>query len=183
MHNLYLVAETDDGIMIVDQHALHERVMYEQLHQRFTAGPLESQRLLLPETIRVSPDQLGLMESHAELLGQLGIEVSPFGSDSLALHAVPAILREVDAASFLRDLLDRLAQNDAPRQTEALVHELLDMMACKAAVKAGDRLTQQEIDALMEQRHLVEKSSSCPHGRPTMLRFTKAELNRQFKRT
>ena len=91
--------------------------------------------------------------------------------------------RDLDAASFLRDLLDRLAQNEAPNHTEALVHDLLDMMACKAAVKAGDPLTQQEINALMEQRHLVDKSSSCPHGRPTMLRFTKAELNRQFKRT
>ncbi len=183
MHNLYLVAETDEGIMIVDQHALHERVMYEQLRQRFTAGPLESQRLLLPETIRVTAGQAGLLESHAELLAQMGIEVTPFGTDSVALHAVPALLRDLDAASFLRDLLDRLAQNEAPNHTEALVHDLLDMMACKAAVKAGDPLTQEEINALMEQRHLVEKSSSCPHGRPTMLRFTKAELNRQFKRT
>lgn len=183
MHNLYLVAETDEGIMIVDQHALHERVMYEQLRQRFTAGPLESQRLLLPETIRVTAGQSGLLESHAELLSQLGIEVTPFGTDSVALHAVPALLHDIDAASFLRDLLDRLAQNDAPNHAEALVHDLLDMMACKAAVKAGDPLTQPEINALMQQRHLIEKSSSCPHGRPTMLRFTKAELNRQFKRT
>jgi DNA mismatch repair protein MutL len=113
----------------------------------------------------------------------MGIEVTPFGTDSVALHAVPALLRDLDASSFLRDLLDRLAQNEAPNHAEALVHDLLDMMACKAAVKAGDPLTQQEINALMEQRHLVDKSSSCPHGRPTMLRFTKAELNRQFKRT
>lgn len=183
MHNLYLVAETEDGIMIVDQHALHERVMYEQLRQRFTAGPLESQRLLLPETVRVTASQLGLLEAYAELLMQMGIEVTPFGSDSVALHAVPAILRDVDSGAFLRDLLDRLAQNEAPNHTEALIHEILDMMACKAAVKAGDALSQQEINALMEQRHLIEKSSSCPHGRPTMLRFTKAELNRQFKRT
>lgn len=183
MHNLYLVAETDDGIMIVDQHALHERVMYEQLRQRFAAGPLESQRLLLPESIAVTPAQIALLESQSELLARLGIEVSPFGIDTVALHAVPALLRDVDAASFLRDLLDRLGQNDAPSHPEALVHDVLDMMACKAAVKAGDPLTQEEINALMLQRHLVDKPSSCPHGRPTMLRFTKAELNRQFKRT
>lgn len=183
MHNLYLVAETDDGIMIVDQHALHERVMYEQFRQRFTAAPLESQRLLIPETVKVTPQQAALLESHSELLARMGVEVSPFGTDCVALHAAPALLRDIDAESFLRDLLDRLSQNDAPDNAEALVHELLDMMACKAAVKAGDPLTQQEIDSLMQQRHLVEKSSSCPHGRPTMLRFTKAELNRQFKRT
>ena len=85
--------------------------------------------------------------------------------------------------SFLRDLLDRLAQQPAGSSTEVVIHEVLDMMACKAAVKAGDPLTDDEIDALMRQRHLIEKSSSCPHGRPTMLRLTKADLNRQFKRT
>lgn len=183
MHNLYLVAETDDGIMIVDQHALHERVMYEQFRHRFTDGPLESQRLLMPEMLKVTPGQAALLESHGELLVRMGIDVTPFGADCVALHAIPALLRDADAESFLRDLLDRLSQSDAPNNTEALVHGLLDMMACKAAVKAGDPLTQQEIDSLMQQRHLVEKSSSCPHGRPTMLRFTKAELNRQFKRT
>jgi len=183
MHNLYLVAETDEGIMIVDQHALHERVMYEQFKSRLMAGPLESQRLLLPETIRVTAGQAALLESHTELLARMGIEVTAFGADSIALQAVPLLLRDIDASSFLRDLLDRLGQIDAPSHPEALVHDLLDMMACKAAVKAGDPLTQQEINALMEQRHLVEKSSSCPHGRPTMLRFTKADLNRQFKRT
>ena len=114
---------------------------------------------------------------------RLGIELSSFGADSVALHAVPAMLREVDASSFLRDLLDRLATSEAPSHAEALVHDILDMMACKAAVKAGDPLTQEEINALMEQRHLIEKSTSCPHGRPTMLRFTKADLNKQFKRT
>lgn len=183
MHNLYLVAETDDGIMIVDQHALHERVMYEQFRQRFAAGPLESQRLLLPESINVTAAQTALLESHADLLTRLGIEVTRFSDTTVALHAVPALLKDVDGVSFLRDLLDRLDQNDAPTHPEALVHDVLDMMACKAAVKAGDPLTQDEINALMQQRYLIEKATSCPHGRPTMLRFTKADLNRQFKRT
>ena len=193
MHNLYLVAETDEGIIIVDQHALHERVMYEQLRARITAGPLESQRLLLPETVRVTPQQAALVESHAALLSRIGIEVTPFGTDAIAVHAFPALMKDTDVLSFMRDLLDRLAQHpvdgdtgstpDDASSTEAIIHEVLDMMACKAAVKAGDPLTPDEIDALMRQRHLIEKSSSCPHGRPTMLRLTKADLNRQFKRT
>jgi len=183
MHNLYLVAETDEGIVIVDQHALHERVMYEQLRARIAVGSLESQRLLLPESLRVTPDQAALIEAHASLFERLGIEITPFGRDAVAVHAFPALLKDTDVPSFLRDLLDRLAQQPAGSSTEVVIHKVLDMMACKAAVKAGDPLSDEEIDALMRQRHLIEKSTSCPHGRPTMLRLTKADLNRQFKRT
>ena len=183
MHNLYLVAETEDGIVIIDQHALHERVMYEQLRERITSGSLESQRLLLPETLRATPGQLGALSDHAELIDRLGIEATPFGSDSVAVHAFPTILKDTDVEAFMRDLLDRLAQRPTGGTTEEMIHEVLDMMACKAAVKAGDSLTQPEIDALMEKRHLVDRSSSCPHGRPTMLRLSRSELDRQFKRT
>ena len=183
MHNLYLVAETDEGIVIVDQHALHERVMYEQLRARIAVGSLESQRLLLPETLRVTPDQAALIEAHANLFERLGIEITPFGRDAVAVHAFPALLKDTDVPSFLRDLLDRLAQQPAGSSTEVVIHKILDMMACKAAVKAGDALSESEIEALMGKRYLIENSSSCPHGRPTMLRLTKADLNRQFKRT
>jgi DNA mismatch repair protein MutL len=183
MHNLYLVAETEDGIVIIDQHALHERIMYEELRQRITSGPLESQRLLLPETVRVTPQQAALLEENTDLLARLGIEATPFGSDTIAVHAFPSLLKDTDVPSFMRDLLDHLSQQEAGTSTEVVIHELLDMMACKAAIKAGDPLTEKEIQALISRKELVEKSSSCPHGRPTMLRLTKADLERQFKRT
>ncbi len=183
MHNLYLVAETEDGIIIVDQHALHERVIYEQLRRRISEGRLESQRLLLPETLTVTPKQVALLESNSELLTRLGIEATPFGADAVAVHSFPSMLKDADVASFMSDLLDQLDQRAASPDPEQVISDLLDMMACKAAVKAGDPLTQEEIDALMQQRHLVENSSSCPHGRPTMLRLAKADLDRQFKRT
>lgn len=183
LHNLYLVAETEDGIIIIDQHALHERIMYEQLRERITRGPLESQRLLLPETLRVTPRQANLLEEHADLLHQLGLDLSPFGHDAVAVHALPTILKDADAARFVRDLLDQLEQQPHSAAPESVIHRILDMMACKAAVKAGDPLSSEEIDALMRQRHLVDKASSCPHGRPTTLRLTKADLDRQFNRT
>lgn len=183
MHNLYLVVEEQEGIVIIDQHALHERVLYEQLSARITQGPLESQRLLLPETLRVGPPQMALLETRADLLQRLGIEVTPFGTDTVAVHTFPTVLKDTQVVGFLRDLLDRLAQFDAGADTEAVIHEVLDMAACKAAVKAGDRLTDAEIEVLVAQRHLIDKATSCPHGRPTMLRLTKADLNRQFKRT
>jgi DNA mismatch repair protein MutL len=183
MHNLYLVAETDDGIAIIDQHALHERIMYEELRTRMMEGALEAQHLLLPETLPVSARQASLVDQHAELLGRLGIQVSAFGPDTLAVNAFPSLLKDTDVVGFMRDLLDHLELQPARVEPEAIVHDLLDMMACKAAVKAGDPLTQEEIDTLIARKDLVEKSSSCPHGRPTMLKLTKADLERQFKRT
>jgi len=183
MHNLYLVAETEDGILIVDQHALHERVMYEQLKQRIASGELESQRLLLPETVNVAPEELARIEQNAELFTRLGIEVTPFGTDAVAVQSFPSVLKDTDIAGFLRDLLDKLHSRSGDTGTDVVLNDLISMMACKAAVKAGDPLTQEEIDALMKQRDLIDKSVSCPHGRPTMLRLTKADLNRQFHRT
>ena len=183
MHNLYLVAETPEGIVIIDQHALHERIMYDQLSRRITAGPLEAQRLLLPVTLNVTPSQAALLETNADLLRRLGIETTRFGSDSVAVQSFPMLLGDTDVAGFMRDLIDHLAQQPAGSSTEVVIHSLLDMMACKAAIKAGDPLTDEEIEALIRRKDLVEKSSNCPHGRPTMLRFTLSDLERQFKRT
>ncbi len=183
MHNLYLVAETEDGIVIVDQHALHERILYEKFRQRITVGPLESQRLLMPETLNVTARQSALLDSQASLLQQLGLEVSSFGADTIAVHGVPSLLKDTEVIPFMRDLLDFLELQSASTSPDVVVDRVLSMMACKAAVKAGDPLTVEEIDALFAQRQMIDKPSSCPHGRPTMLRLTKADLDRQFKRT
>jgi DNA mismatch repair protein MutL len=182
IHNAYIVAETGDGIVIVDQHALHERVLYEELRRRIAGDRLESQRLLLPETIPVTPGQIGLLETHADVLHRLGLEISPFGKDAVAVQALPTALRDIDAVGFVRDLLDRLSEQGDRPGTDALVDDLLSMMACKAAVKFGDVLSPEEIESLIAQRGTVEKSTNCPHGRPTALSFSLADLERQFKR-
>lgn len=183
LHNTYLVVEEPEGVLIIDQHALHERIMYEHLKARITRGPLESQRLLLPETAPMTRYEQGLLEQQRDLLTQLGIECEPFGEDAVAVHAFPSLLRRVEIPAFMRDLVDRVRDSDSRQSSETMIHELLDMMACKAAVKAGDPLTQEEIAALLEQRHLSDKSSNCPHGRPTTLRLSKSDLERQFKRS
>ncbi len=183
MHNLYLVAETDDGIVIVDQHALHERVLYEQFRARITSGPLESQRLLLPETVPVTRLQADHLEQEADLLARLGIELTPFGDDSVAIHSFPALLKDTDVVGFMRDLLDVLASRTTATTPDMVLDGVLSMMACKAAVKAGDPLTRPEIDALFAKREYLDQPSSCPHGRPTMLRLSRADLDRQFHRT
>ncbi len=182
IHNTYLVVETLEGLMLIDQHALHERILYEQLRERIAGRPLESQRLLLPDVLRVPPDRLEVLENHAEALARLGIELTPSGPQSVTLHAFPLLLERADRPQFVRDLLDVLAEPGVRPQTDTLLHRLLDMMACKAAVKAGDPLTAAEIAALLAQRERAERSSHCPHGRPTTLQVTLRDLERQFKR-
>lgn len=183
LHNSYLVAESEDGLIIIDQHALHERIMYEDLKARLSRGALESQRLLIPQTFTASAKQIALLEQIAPLLGRLGIEAGAIGPDAIAVQAFPSFLDKLEPAGFVQELLERGEQEQLDLHEEELLHDVLDMMACKAAVKAGDRLTPGEIDALLARRDLVERSSNCPHGRPTTLRLSLHDLEKQFKRT
>ena len=183
LHNSYLVAQSDDGMIIIDQHALHERMLYEELRSRLGRGPLESQRLLIPQPVNVSGAQMALLEQIEPLLGRLGIEVTPFGPGAVAVQSFPSFLEKLDPAQFVRELLERGEQELLDLHDEELLHEVLDIMACKAAVKAGDPLSVQEIEALLARRELLERASNCPHGRPTTLRLTLRDLEKQFKRT
>jgi DNA mismatch repair protein MutL len=182
-HNSYLVAESEDGLIIIDQHALHERIMYEDLLARISRGPLESQRLLIPLTLPASERQQELLEQIQPLLNRLGIEAAAIGPGAVAVHAFPSFLERLDPVDFLGELLERGEQEALDMHQEELLHEILDMMACKAAVKAGDPLSPGEIEALLARRHLIDRSSNCPHGRPTTLRLTLRDLEKQFKRT
>jgi DNA mismatch repair protein MutL len=183
LHNSYLVAESEDGLIIIDQHALHERIMYEDLLARLSRGPLESQRLLIPVTVPANDRQQDLLQQIQPLLARLGIEAAPMGPDTIAIHAFPSFLQRLDPHDFLAELLDRGEQEALDLNQEELLHEILDMMACKAAVKAGDPLSSAEIEALLARRHLIDRASNCPHGRPTTLRLTLRDLEKQFKRT
>ena len=183
LHNSYLVTESDDGLVIIDQHALHERIMYEDLYARVSRGPLESQRLLIPAVVTVSPRQMALLDQIQPLLQRLGIELSTFGPDSVAVQSFPTFLEKLEPDRFVAELLEKGEQELLDLHQEELLHGLLDMMACKAAVKAGDPLTPGEIEALLARKDLVDRSSNCPHGRPTTLRLTLRDLEKQFKRT
>jgi len=183
LHNSYLVVQSDDGMLIIDQHALHERIVYEDLLARLNRGTLESQRLLLPEVVDVSSTQASLLEQIQPLLAKLGIEVNEFGPGQVAVHSFPSFLEKLEPGGFVRELLERGEQELLDMHEEELLHEVLDMMACKAAVKAGDPLTAPEIEALLARRELVDRSSNCPHGRPTTLRLSLRDLEKQFKRT
>lgn len=184
VHSSYLVTQDAGGLVIIDQHALHERVMFEKLKARITTGTLESQRLLMPEAVEVDRRQMEHLGSLQPILQKIGIEADALGPQTIAVHAFPSFLfeRNVEIQPFMRELIDRAADGDLPAEMEAALHEVLDMMACKAAIKAGDRLSASELEELMRYRETIERSSNCPHGRPTTLRLSIEELNRQFGR-
>ena len=184
VHQSYLVVEDSEGLSIIDQHALHERVMFEDLKARILVGSLESQRLLMPAVVEVRAEQMTLLDTLSTLLNKIGIEAEPIGPRSIAVHAFPSFLfeRRVDPVVFMTELLDRAADEGFSPGDEAAVHKVLDMMSCKAAVKAGDHLSQEELLTLLQRRDEIERSGSCPHGRPTTIRMTLRDLERQFGR-
>jgi DNA mismatch repair protein MutL len=182
VHNRYLVVETDAGLEVIDQHALHERILYEQLREKVLGGSLESQRLLVPEPVDLTATEAAAALEHTDLLAQLGIEVEPFGGETVLVSSYPAMLANWGPADVLHELVEKLLSGGKAPDTRDLLDELLHMFACKAAVKFGDHLSPEEIDALLAQRHLAIDPHHCPHGRPTALVFTREDLDRQFKR-
>jgi DNA mismatch repair protein MutL len=190
VHNSYLVTQDEEGLLIVDQHALHERVMFETLRRRVLGEgkALESQRLLMPEILDADEPRQALLADLQPLLSRIGIEAEPIGPRAVAIQAFPSFLfsRKVEAGPFLTELLEAAEEGEIrvgdPTAEEAALHEVLDMMACKAAVKAGDRLTEAELAELLARRREIERSSNCPHGRPTTLRLSLKELEKQFGR-
>jgi DNA mismatch repair protein MutL len=183
LHDAYLVVETPEGMLVIDQHALHERILFEQLRRRVQAGQLERQRLLIPEPVDLPAEQAARVLAEREALAGLGLEVEDFGGGTVLVGSYPAILGRVPPAQVFRGVVDRLLAKDRPPGRDALLNDLLATMACRAAVKAGDRLTPEEIAALLAQRELADNTHHCPHGRPTSLLFSRQELDRQFRRT
>jgi DNA mismatch repair protein MutL len=183
IHDSYIVEQTEDGFVIIDQHALHERMLYETLRQRVQREHLESQRLLLPESFQLTDGQAAAIDSNAELIARLGIELVPFGPRTYAIQAFPSLLGTVSPIEFIQDLIDLLVEKTGVLHGEDLLNEVLSMAACKAAIKAGQKLNDAEIRQLLADRQRYESTSRCPHGRPTTIKFSISELERQFKRT
>ncbi len=183
IHDSFIVAQTDDGFVIIDQHALHERIIYENLCSRMSAGKLESQKLLIPESFELTDAQADALKTNAELIEKLGIELAPFGPHTYAIQAFPTLLAKADPLDFVQDLIDLLTDKDAGLDAERLLDKILNMAACKAAIKAGQKLNDSEMEQLLADRETAERASRCPHGRPTTIKFSTSDLEKQFKRT
>ena len=183
MQDRYIVVECGDGIEVIDQHALHERLLYERLKASLAAGSLEVQPLLIPERIDLSPTDLELITDHAEPLARAGLRIEPFGGGTVVATSKPVLAGSTPAEEIVREVLERLAALENRGNPAVLVDEVLHGLACKAAIKAGDALSPAEVEALVRDRRVVRESHHCPHGRPTSLVFSRAELDRQFRRT
>lgn len=183
VHELYLVLEGEDGLVVVDQHALHERVLYERLLRRHDArASAPVQRLLVPEPLELSPSDKDWLLEHRDALASEGLLLDDFGGRSIAVHGIPAVLRGASPQRLIESLLRGGGDSAArPRLREAVV-ERFHSMACRAAVMSGDRLSEAEIAALLVEASGLEHPHNCPHGRPTVLRFSTTELERFFKR-
>jgi DNA mismatch repair protein MutL len=182
MHDLYLLVEVPEGILVIDQHALHERVLFEELKSRLAEGRIQVQKLLIPEPVHFPPAQAALLLEQREALAELGLEVDDFGGGTVLLGGYPAVLGKRSPRDILRAVVEYLAGKERLPTKEVLLNDLMALMACHAAVRAGDRLSQEEIELLVAQRHLAQDAHHCPHGRPTSLLFTRNDLDRQFRR-
>ena len=182
LHGIYILAESREGLIVVDMHAAHERIGYERLKAAHDSEGLRSQPLLVPATIAVSEREAGVAEREAGTLAELGFEVTRVGPQAVALRAVPALLAHGDVEALLRDVLADLLEHGASRRVAGARDELLSTMACHGAVRANRRLTVPEMNALLRDMEATERSGQCNHGRPTWTRFGLAEIDRWFLR-
>ena len=175
----YIVAESPDGMYLVDQHAAHERVLFDQLRRRAEDRSPESQPLLEPVVVQLSPGQAQVLLEQAQALEAYGFALEPFGESTSLLRAVPGILAARDPGQALVDVLDMVAFEGLVRQQEDV---LAASIACHSAIRAGRPMTQAEMEALLEQLDATDNPHTCPHGRPTMLHFSATHMEREFGR-
>jgi len=182
LHGLYVLAQNEAGLILVDQHAAHERILYERLKDQIEAGPPPTQALLVPAVVEVSEKDVATAEEQAEALAGLGFEVSIGGPRQLTLRAVPALLAGGDVGALLRALLAELADHPASRVVEAQRNELLATMACHGAVRGRRNLSLQEMNALLREMEATDRADQCNHGRPTWRQVTLTEIDALFMR-
>ncbi len=182
VHVTYIVAETVDGIVIVDQHAAHERLVYERMKQALAAGGVARQGLLLPEVVELDGPAAARLAERAAELAELGLVIEPFGAGAVVVREVPALLGLVDVQGLLRDLADELAEMGTALALKERLAEVCATMSCHGSVRAGRRLKQEEMDALLRQMESTPHSGQCSHGRPSYVELKLADIERLFGR-
>jgi DNA mismatch repair protein MutL len=182
LHHTYIIEEVQDGIVIIDQHALHERYRYEELKKEFGSHELTRQYLLVPIILRLTPDERGLLEEHRSLIESIGLEFDDFGADSIAIRTVPVLLKEEDPAKLMQDILDMVSEAGNLERDKPFIEQALRLLACRSAVRAGDNLSPDELRYLLKIREQLEQDQTCVHGRPISIKLTLEDLQRLFRR-
>ena len=182
LHETYVIAQTADGIVIVDQHAAHERLVYEDMKRQMAAGGVKRQALLIPDVVELSEDEATRVLERADELAELGLEIEPFGAGAVCVRATPALFGEMDAAGLIRDLADDFAEYDAGLALKERFEEVMGNMACRGSVRSGRRLNAEEMNALLRQMEATPHSGQCNHGRPTYVELKLADIEKLFGR-
>lgn len=182
LHETYVIAQTEDGIVIVDQHAAHERLVYEDMKRQMAAGGVKRQALLIPDIVELSEDEAARVLERRDELAELGLEIEPFGAGAICIRATPALFGEMDAAGLIQDLADDFAEYDAGLALKERFEDVMGNMACRGSVRAGRRLNGQEMNALLRQMEATPHSGQCNHGRPTYVELKLSDIERLFGR-
>ena len=183
VHENYIIAQTEKGIVIVDQHAAHERLVYEKLKAQMAANGVAAQALLIPEIIELSDTEAALLMEIADDLARLGLTIEPFGGSAIAVRETPAILGEVNADAMIRDILDELADQGDSASVQARIEAILSRVACHGSIRSGRRMQAAEMNALLREMEATPLSGQCNHGRPTYVELKLADIERLFGRT
>ncbi|MDB5430381.1 MAG: mutL [Caulobacter sp.] len=182
VHETYIVAQTRDGVVIVDQHAAHERLVYERMKAEMDAGGVARQTLLLPEVVELDPAEADRVVARADELAALGLIIEAFGPGAVLVRETPALLGDTDAAGLVRDIADDLAENGQALALKERLADVCSTMACHGSVRAGRRLSAAEMNALLRQMEVTPHSGQCNHGRPTYVELKLADIERLFGR-
>ena len=182
LQGVYILAENAQGLVVVDMHAAHERIVYEQLKTQFAQQHLQSQALLIPASFAATPQEMASAQNHAETLTALGLSIEALSAQSLVVRTVPASLAKGDAVSLARGVLAELSLHDAHHVLQRAKDDVLAAMACHGAVRANRLLTLTEMNALLRQMEVTERADQCNHGRPTWRQLGMRDLDTLFLR-
>lgn len=182
LHKLYVLLESPDGLVLMDQHAAHERILFEQMRRGMEADGVPAQRLLIPVTLQLSPKEADLVSRNLEPLKRLGIELEPFGPDLFKVEALPTYLKTDDPTHWLDQVIEELRTLVPGSSSLRLGEDMIATTVCRHAVKANDRLSLPELQSLLKDLADCEMPWCCPHGRPTLIQISNLELERKFGR-
>ncbi len=182
VHENYIVAQTHDSLIIVDQHAAHERLVYEALKNALDSRQMAAQMLLIPEIVDLGEDDAERLARHADTLRRFGLSIERFGPGAIAVRETPAMLGEMDSAQLVRDLADEIGEHDTAETLKERLHAIAATMACHGSVRSGRRLRPEEMNALLRQMEATPGSGTCNHGRPTYIELKLADIERLFGR-
>jgi DNA mismatch repair protein MutL len=182
LHETYVVAQTADGIVIVDQHAAHERLVYERMKKALANGGIARQPLLIPDVVELDPAEVNRVTARADELAELGLVIEAFGPDAVMVREVPAMLGKLDVKGLVRDLADDIAETGNALSLKERLEEVSGTLACHMSVRAGRRLNAEEMNALLREMEATPHSGQCNHGRPTYVELKLSDIERLFGR-